>query len=110
MHHEVGIAQDILHKVLHEAQRSGLKKVRKASVRIGETLLAHPDEVKHSFSAVSQGTAASGAELEIAISPLRAKCSSCGRDFEAEGMRCPFCKSGDVEMISGRELLVETVE
>ena len=111
MHHEGGMAQDILRKILKEAETKGMKKVRKARVLIGESLLAHPENVQMSFDMISVGTVAESAKLEIRSSKLRARCASCGKEYEsAHSLSCPHCAGREIKIISGQELLVESVE
>lgn len=110
MHHEMAMAQDILRAVLKKASEKGLSGVIKIKVRAGETRLVNPDYLKRGFEMASSGTIAQGAELDIKITPLRAKCRSCGGLLEGDSLSCPSCKASDIEIASGQELLVEEVE
>ena len=110
MHHEVGLAEDILRKVLRLAGSKGLKVVARAAISVGEFYLARPEQIKHSFGMVSKGTPAEGAKLNITISPLRARCSSCKKEFDLSSQKCPSCGGVGIEIVSGKELLVESVE
>lgn len=111
MHHEGGIAQDILKKLLAEAKVAGLKKIKRAKVSIGEALLAHPENVQFSFDMISHGTIAQGAELDIRTTKLNAKCGSCKKEYDSNSLlSCPHCGGREIEIISGQELLVENLE
>jgi len=111
MHHEGGIAQDILKKILAEAKKSGMKKVERAKVTIGESLLAHPENVQFSFNMISHGTVAEGAKLDITTTRLKAKCASCKKEYgPASSLSCPHCGAAEIEITSGQELLVEGLE
>jgi hydrogenase nickel incorporation protein HypA/HybF len=111
MHHEGGIAQDILKKILSEAKRRGLSKVKLAKVIVGEANLAQPDNIKFSFESISQGTIAQGAKLDIRLTKLKARCSSCKSEYDlSASLSCPHCKGKEIDIFSGQELLVESVE
>lgn len=110
MHHEIGLAGDLLRMILEAASKQGLMKVKKAKVLVGEFHLAHPDQIRHSFEMISKGTPAEGAVLEIVTSKLKARCSKCGAEFDVAGGACPGCGGTAVEIVSGKELLVERVE
>jgi hydrogenase nickel incorporation protein HypA/HybF len=110
MHHEIGLAEDILRKVLRLAGSKGIKKISRASISVGEFYLARPEQIAHSFQMVSRGTPAEGAKLNITISPLKARCSSCKKEFELSSQKCPSCGGVGIEIVSGKELLVERVE
>lgn len=110
MHHEIGIAQDLLNVILVEASKQGIKSVSKAKIKIGEFYLPHPEQLEYSFRIASKGTLAEGAKLEIEITPLRARCSSCLKDFDSPALSCPSCGSKSIEITSGQELLVENIE
>ena len=110
MHHEIGIAEDLLKRILEEAQKKRIEKVCKAKVKIGEFYLAHPDQLKYSFEMVSKGTLAEGAKLKVKTTPLKARCSSCLKDFDSPALSCPSCGSKSIEITSGQELLVENIE
>jgi hydrogenase nickel incorporation protein HypA/HybF len=63
------------------------------------------------FELVAAGTVAEGARLEIEQPPGRAHCRSCGADFDLPDpiLLCP-CGSADVQVISGRELAIVSME
>lgn len=106
--HEFHLAEDLLKKILSTSPQSS-KKIR---VRVGETLAVTPDELREAFSQVAKGTSAEGAELEIEIVPLKMKCLNCRKDFfpREPSIGCDFCGSTEVEIISGKELLVKPDE
>jgi hydrogenase nickel incorporation protein HypA/HybF len=77
------------------ASSRGIKKASRIRVKIGEFHLVNPDQIRHSFEAVSRGTPAEGAELVVEISPLKFSDVGGGRE---------------TRIVSGQELLVEEIE
>ena len=109
MHHEIGIAQDILRLVLQKAKDEGISKVSRIKIRIGEFYLSHPDQISFSFDLVSKGTIAENARIEVVTSKISAMCSSCKKNFNSPGLSCPFCGGKNIAIKSGQELLVESL-
>lgn len=110
--HELGLAQDVLKKVNEEAKARGISKIVYAKVSIGEALITDPPEFMEIFSDLCKGTPADGMKLEIEISPLRAVCASCQKEFNSQALRldCPHCGSTDIRISSGKELLIQDLK
>ena len=110
--HELGLAEDILRKIKEEAKKNGLSKVAYAKIRVGETLVTDQPELIELFSMVSLGSPAEGAKLDIVLSPLKAVCGSCKKEFNPQVIRfdCPSCGSGSINIISGKELIIEELK
>jgi hydrogenase nickel incorporation protein HypA/HybF len=110
--HELGLAEDILRKIKEEAKSKNLSKISYAKIRIGETLVTDRPELEQLFSMISTGTPAEGAKLDIVISPLKAVCGSCKKEFNPQVIRfdCPNCGSGSIKITSGKELLIEELK
>lgn len=105
--HEVGIIESTLEVIRREAARHGACGVERVVMRIGAISGAEPEALRFAFEAVSPGTVAQGAHLDIELVPARAHCRECAEDFTVDAgfiFTCPRCQglSGDVR--SGREL------
>ena len=72
--HEMGLAKDVLRKILDGAHKLGIKQLSSAEVNIGETLISDREEFLELFDQVSKGTLAEGIELKTTIMPLMAFC------------------------------------
>jgi len=70
------------------------------------------DELKFGFEMISKGNIIEGAIFEIEIIPLTAKCSKCNKEIKERTLKldCPNCGSPHMEIVSGKELLVENIE
>jgi hydrogenase nickel incorporation protein HypA/HybF len=112
--HELSIAQDIIHIV--EDKLSSMDahnlQVRKIHFRVGKLRAIIPDNLRFSFEVLSRGSIVEKAYLEIEEIPLRCRCSDCRTRFQADypHFYCPACGSGKVDILQGKELLVDSIE
>jgi hydrogenase nickel incorporation protein HypA/HybF len=106
--HELAITQGIVEMIVERTDRARIAAVY---LRIGKVSGVVPDAVRFCFDLVAAGSPVEGARLEIDEPAGRARCRTCGRAFEVEGLvvLCP-CGSADVEVVGGDELLVRAVE
>lgn len=110
--HEQGLINDIMNKIIAEAQKHKAKQVLKVKVCIGQLSHFTPESFREHFYHAAAGTLAAQATLETAIFPSKAQCLNCKAEFEfrAPQTSCPICQSADFTIITGKEVLVESVE
>ena len=106
--HELSITQSLVDTV---AGRVDGVPVRELTMEIGKLSGVVPDAVRFCFDIVSAGTALEGAVLTILEPTGAGVCRTCGVEFTMADAfpLCP-CGSADVELLSGRELSVTSVE
>jgi len=113
--HELGITQNILKLVLQEAEKNHAQRILKVRLKVGEFTLVEPECVRYYFSILSRDTIAEGAVMEAEKIPLKIRCKKCAEeevlsDVEVPLFTCSRCQSGEVEIVSGKELFVENIE
>ena len=110
--HEMAIAQGILDIVLKTAAENEATKVMGIKLLIGEMTGVEPESLKFGFAALSMGSIAEGATVEITSIPLIGQCNGCGQKFSIEKycFLCSSCNSTNVTVLSGRELAVDYLE
>jgi len=110
--HELHLAQDVLNVIKQEAKEKGLNKVSSGTIKIGETMITHPQEFMELFTQISKGTAAEGMKLKLEILPLKALCIDCKKEFNSKEPRldCPHCKSTNIKISSGKELYIQDLK
>jgi hydrogenase nickel incorporation protein HypA/HybF len=112
--HEFSICEGIIEVATAALERLArpLPGVSGVTVRIGRLTAVVPDSLRHYFGLLTPGTVLEGAALVIEEIPIRACCPDCGARFEIEvlSFSCPGCGSGLVELLSGRELEVVSLE
>jgi hydrogenase nickel incorporation protein HypA/HybF len=106
--HELALSRSVLDTALAHA---GGRRVLAVDLAIGALRQAAPDSLAFYFEIVSRGTACEGAQLRARHLPARLRCT-CGHEWELEdpAFRCPRCGGARVTVLSGDELLVESIE
>jgi hydrogenase nickel incorporation protein HypA/HybF len=111
--HEMGIALqiiDIATASIPSDMRSG--RVERVNLKIGKLSAVVPDSLRFCFDIVSKDTPLAGAELAIEETPVVARCKDCDARWTiAEPVfTCQSCASGSLEILSGRELDIVSIE
>ncbi|GAB2634961.1 hydrogenase maturation nickel metallochaperone HypA [Prescottella soli] len=106
--HEMAITQSVVDAVCERAAGRSVHSIR---LQVGRLCAVVPDAMQFCFELVTEGTVAEGARLDIEEPPGRAHCRDCGADFPLHDLvlLCP-CGSADVEILSGRELRIMSME
>ena len=106
--HELSITQSIVDTVTARLDGEQVTAVR---LEIGRLSGVVPDSVRFCFDIVAGGTQLEGATLHIVEPPGRIHCRSCAGESVLEDAipLCP-CGSADVELLSGDELRIQSVE
>lgn len=88
------------------------KKITRVTLVVGELTNAVPAALEAAFEVYAKDTTVQEADLVIKTVPLTARCRECGWQGETEKhvFVCPKCSSFGVEILSGRELYVESLE
>jgi len=112
--HELGIAQDFWAVIKEQAKNNKLKKITKIIIVLGEASGIEKDFLVHSFKDhILPGTLAEGANPEIISKSLDAKCNTCGKEITQDimtALNCPGCQGTDIEIVSGKETYVQSIE
>jgi hydrogenase nickel incorporation protein HypA/HybF len=106
--HELSISRAILDTATRHA---GGRRVVLVSVTIGALRQVVPESLTFYFQIVSRGTVCEGAPLRPRLVPARLRCA-CGQEWELEepSFRCPRCGGGQVTVLDGDQLSVESIE
>ncbi len=111
--HEMGIATEIV-RIVIESIPSDLvdPKVERINLNVGKLAAVVPQSLTFCFEIASKETPAEGADLHIEEIAVSASCQTCGYRWQIEDpvFRCPECDSGSIEMLTGRELDIESIE
>ena len=95
------------------AEQPGHPAVEKVHLTVGAFTCVEPAGLQFAFSAQTQGTFLSEAELIIKETPLIAFCHRCEREYRPDvgtQYACSDCGSPMDDIRSGRELKIERVE
>jgi len=110
--HELSIAQSILDIIMEEMRKHNVERIASVRLKIGEMSAVVPESLTFCWSIVTKDTPAEGSRLDIVSLPIQAKCISCGNVFIVENYVyvCPDCGSGDLAILSGKELQIQDFE
>ncbi|MBF0225573.1 MAG: hydrogenase maturation nickel metallochaperone HypA [Desulfobacterales bacterium] len=111
--HEMGIALEIL-DIIKDSIPKGVENnsVKKINLKIGKLSAIVPKSLTFCFDIAKGDTLLKKAEITIEEVPVKASCNICKKEWtiETANFNCPHCKSGSVEIISGRELEIVSIE
>jgi hydrogenase nickel incorporation protein HypA/HybF len=110
--HEVSLVESIVELVAEEQRRQFFSRVRMIRLTVGALGHAEPDALRFCFDAVTHGTVADGARLEIQIVPGEGWCSVCHQRMQAAERfaACPVCGNGPMRLMAGDELRLAELE
>jgi hydrogenase nickel incorporation protein HypA/HybF len=107
--HELAICEAIAAKVVARADG---RPVSRVTVRIGHLRQVVPDALSFSWELLTSTTPLDGAELEIEHVPATVECRACGETttLATPALACAACGAIDVEVRTGDELLLVSLE
>jgi hydrogenase nickel incorporation protein HypA/HybF len=110
--HEMSIAVNIFEVVERHLPKEQNTRVKKIFLRAGKLAAIYPLALETCMKAISRNTPVEGAELVINEVPIQSQCRSCGAvtEFDEPPFICAMCGGAQLDIISGRELFVESIE
>jgi hydrogenase nickel incorporation protein HypA/HybF len=110
--HELSLTEEILNIAIAKAREANAEKVTRINLVIGDASSIVGECVQFCFDFVSKASIAEGAKLDFQRIPLQMKCRNCDTVFspERESWTCPQCQEWSVEIISGKEFYMESIE
>jgi hydrogenase nickel incorporation protein HypA/HybF len=110
--HELSVTQSIVESVLKEMDDRGLERIGAVHLKLGRMTTFVPDCVKFYYDALTADTPLAGSDLIIEEIDVTGRCNNCGAglEFDEPFFVCPECGSVDIEILSGREILIDALE
>ena len=110
--HELSITQQVLEIALDRAAKAEAKAVKRINLVIGDMCGIIDDCMQFYFDIISKDSIARGAQLSFQRIPVRVRCRHCGHEFNPQGedWQCSQCQAGEIEVIAGGELYLESIE
>ena len=108
--HELALCGSIATIVSRHAAGRPVSLVR---LRVGRLRQVAPDTLEFCWAMVCESTPLAGAKLAIESVPVLLRCTACGTEQElAEELSftCPSCGSTAVEVITGEEFSVASID
>jgi hydrogenase nickel incorporation protein HypA/HybF len=110
--HELAITEHILKLALHHAREANARQVTDLHLQIGTLSTIIDDSVQFYWDIVSQGSLCQGATLHFHRTPARFRCQNCGHEYTLanELTACPHCDSIQVQLVSGQEFQLTSID
>lgn len=107
--HEMSLAEGVLQIIEDYAKRERFTKVTAVRLEVGRLAGVEPESLRFCFDAVTRGSLAEGAQLEIIELPGRAWCFRCSKtvDVNSDPGCCPQCGSIELQVEGGRDLRIK---
>ena len=109
--HEMAIAESVLEIVLATARGNAAARVATVWLELGALSHVEARALAFCFDAVTRGSPAEGAALEILTLPGEAWCMPCGGRVALAklGEPCPRCGSFQLQVLCGEEMRVKEI-
>ncbi len=110
--HELSLVASVFEVLEEKAREHGAARVTRVVLKVGVMSGAVPDLLESAFETFKKGTIAETARLEVVVVPVKLRCPECGGEAVREDadFSCAGCGSRRVEIVEGRDLVVETIE
>ena len=110
--HEMSLAEGVLQLVEDTAKRESARRVKLVVLEIGRMSSVQPEALRFCFDAVTRGSLAEGAVLEIVDVPGAGWCMQCAATVPMSELygACPTCGSHQVQPTGGTEMRVKEIE
>ena len=110
--HEMSLCEGVVQALQDNARSQGFSRVRTVWLEIGRFAGVETEAMRFCFDAVTRGTLAEGATLEIIDLPGRAWCMDCGDTVTLDQRYdpCPVCGGYQLQPTAGDELRIKQLE
>ncbi len=110
--HEMSLAESMLQIIENAARSQDFRRVKVVWVEIGRLSCVEPEALRFAFEAVTDGSIAHGALLEIVEISGQGVCMECSAEatITARHEACPACGSHKVRVTGGEDMRVRELE
>lgn len=110
--HEMGIVASILDASVEAASKQGAARITEIKISVGELTEIQEFALDFAFTSMTPGTMAEGATLTVNHIGASSRCVSCDIEFEHGRFEivCPTCGGFLCELLTGRELTIDSIE
>jgi hydrogenase nickel incorporation protein HypA/HybF len=107
--HELSLSSAIVNTAVKHA---GGRRVVLIELSVGRLRQVIPETLEFYFEFVARDSLCEGARLEQHVIGARLRCRPCEYEWEIEipAFRCPLCGGSEVEIASGDEFEIESIE
>ena len=90
----------------------GNARIDRVNLKVGKLAAVVPESLRFCFKIAAQDTPLNKTDLNIEEIPVVARCTDCHVEWSVHEpvFRCQQCSGGSVEIVSGRELDIISIE
>lgn len=110
--HELPVTESMLEIALRHAAQAKADRIIALNLVIGQLASVIDDSIQFYWGIIAKDTLAEGAILNFRRLPAQFHCLECGLVYQPgeEIEPCPDCNSSKIEIQSGREFYLESIE
>ena len=110
--HEYSITESILSLALEKVNEAKAGKITRINLVVGELSGVVAECVQFYFEHISKDTPATDATLSFDVKPAMIRCDKCDNTFTPKDSdwSCPKCHETGIDIVSGRECYMESIE
>jgi hydrogenase nickel incorporation protein HypA/HybF len=110
--HELSMATSLVEQITEIMKNEGATSLHSITLAIGKYSGVEKECFEFAFSIAAEGTHAEKAVLTIIQTDMKVKCRDCGAETvnEMPLAKCAKCSSLNVDVISGREFNIRSME
>jgi hydrogenase nickel incorporation protein HypA/HybF len=110
--HEMSLCESVIRILNREAEQHHFTRVKIVRIEVGARSCVAPEAMDFCFRAMTRGTLADGARLELLREPPLAWCMNCGCSVSIEERddACPQCGSYELQISGSDTLRVKNLE
>ena len=107
--HEFALCRSIAATVLDHAAG---RRVELVTLRIGHLRQVVPETLVHAWELAADDPVLAGSRVDVVHVPVTVRCRACGvsSTLEVPVLQCDACLSTDVEVTSGEEFFIESID
>ena len=110
--HEMALCESVLGILQEQAKSQDFRRVKTVWLQVGALSCAVPEALDFCFGAVTKGTVADGANLEVIRTPGQAWCMNCAETVSIVERydACPRCGTYELQVTGGDEMRIKELE
>ncbi len=110
--HEMSLCESVVQMLEEQAAVHAYSRVKAVWLEVGPLAAVEPEALHFCFDAVTRGTLAENARLEIVNTPASAWCMACEKSVAIASRfdSCPDCGSHQIQVTGGDELKIKQME
>jgi len=110
--HEYSVTKELVELCNREAKQNDIKDIQRVRITVGRFTGFSPEAIQFYFEYLCPGTRCENAKLIFSETPIKLLCRDCAQTSEIEQpvMVCPLCGGTNIEITSGREFYIESIE